>query len=303
MNSSIIPECEAISGLADVGLWGFLKNFYNLRQRIHAMIDTLLPILREASQIILDIYADETRFNTEIKGDDSPLTEADRKANRMICDALQDYFPDIPIISEENKAVPYAERSRYDRFFLVDPLDGTKEFIKRNGEFTVNIAYIEGHHPVGGFVYVPCTDMAYMAERTKGAFAIDKNDQKTGLRSKPFHLTDPGLKLVASRSHMDPLTQKIMSLLDAPEVVSTGSSLKFLLIAEGKAHFYPRLAPTMEWDTAAAQCVLEEAGGSVVQYDDLLPLVYNKENLRNPYFLATGAMLDPETLTNLIQQL
>ena len=121
------------------------------------MIETILPILRAASEAILEIYSDESRFNTEIKGDSSPLTEADKRANKIICDALQDSYPDIPIISEENKEAPYEERAGYERFFLVDPLDGTKEFIKRNGEFTVNIAYVEGHSPVGGFVHVPCT--------------------------------------------------------------------------------------------------------------------------------------------------
>lgn len=267
------------------------------------MTDLILPILREASRAILDIYADESRFNTELKGDSSPLTEADKRANKIICDALKDSFADIPIISEENKEAPYSERAGYDKFFLVDPLDGTKEFIKRNGEFTVNIAYVEGHSPVGGFVYVPCTGMAYMAEQAKGAFSISEDNQKTALRSTPFYLMDEGLKLVASRSHIDPLTEKIMAQLNHPEIVSTGSSLKFLLIAEGKAHFYPRLAPTMEWDTGAAQCVLEEAGGSVLQYDSLLPLVYNKENLLNPYFLATGALLDPETLVTLLKSL
>lgn len=267
------------------------------------MTEAILPILRNASRAILEIYADESRFNTEIKGDSSPLTEADKRANKIICDALKDIYPDIPIISEENKNAPYTERAKYDRFFLVDPLDGTKEFIKRNGEFTVNIAYVEGHSPVAGFVFVPCTGMAYMAEQAKGAVSIDEDNVVTALRSKPFYLTDKGLKLVASRSHIDPLTEKIMSHLNAPDIVSTGSSLKFLLIAEGKAHFYPRLAPTMEWDTAAAQCVLEEAGGSVLQFENLSPLVYNKENLLNPYFIATGSLLDPETLAGLLKKL
>jgi 3'(2'), 5'-bisphosphate nucleotidase len=280
-----------------------IKKFYNLQKVKFQMTEAILPILREAGKAILEIYADESRFNTEIKGDSSPLTEADRRANKIICDALTDIYPDIPIISEENKEAPYSERAGYEKFFLVDPLDGTKEFIKRNGEFTVNIAYVEGHSPVGGFVYVPCTGVAYMAEQAKGAFSVSGENLVTALKSRPFSLMDEGLKLVASRSHRDHLTEKIMSCLNAPDIVSTGSSLKFLLIAEGKAHFYPRLAPTMEWDTAAAQCVLEESGGSVLQFDTLSPLVYNKENLRNPYFIATGSLLDPETLTGLLQKL
>ncbi len=265
------------------------------------MTNKILPILREASRAILEIYADEDRFKAELKADNSPLTAADKRANQIICDALTDLYPDIPIISEENKQAAYEMRSGYTRYFLVDPLDGTKEFIKRNGEFTVNIAYLEGQLLVGGFVFVPCTGMAYMAEHGGGAYTISADNEKTLLRSQPFYLMDEGLNVVASRSHRDPMTEKIISALNTPEIVSTGSSLKFLLIAEGRAHFYPRLAPTMEWDTAAAQCVLEEAGGSVLQYNSLLPLVYNKPDLLNPHFIAMGALLDPESLVDLLQ--
>jgi 3'(2'), 5'-bisphosphate nucleotidase len=265
------------------------------------MTDTILPILREASKAILDIYADEDRFNTEIKGDNSPLTEADKQANKIICEALADHFPGIPVISEETKQAAYDIRAAYKHFFLVDPLDGTKEFIKRNGEFTINIAYVEGHHPLGGFVYVPCTSMAYMSFYGDGAYRISVDGIKSELRSNPFNLLDHELRVVASRSHRDPMTEKIISRLNGPEIVSTGSSLKFLLIAEGKADFYPRLAPTMEWDTAAAQCILEEAGGSVLQYPGLQPVIYNKPDLLNPYFIATGALLDPESLPDLLE--
>ena len=267
------------------------------------MTDKILPVLIEASKAILDIYADEGRFNTEIKGDNSPLTEADKQSNSIICEALTDLFPGIPVISEETKQAAYEERAGYDQFFLVDPLDGTKEFIRRNGEFTINIAYVEGHHPMGGFVYVPCTGLAYMAEYGMGAYSITPEGDRTLLKSQRFSMLDSGLKVVASRSHRDPMTEKIISLLNAPEIVATGSSLKFLLIAEGKANFYPRLAPTMEWDTAAAQCVLEEAGGSILRFDDLLPLVYNKPDLLNPHFIAAGAMLNPEELVTLLERL
>lgn len=266
------------------------------------MTETILPILREASKAILDIYADEDRFHTELKGDDSPLTEADKRANRIICEALADHFPDIPVISEENKQVAYEDRAAYKHFFLIDPLDGTKEFIKRNGEFTINIAYIEGHHPIGGFVFVPCTSVGYMAFYGDGAYRISPEGEKTVLRSGPFNIMDSQLRVVASRSHRDLMTDHIISKLRDPEIISTGSSLKFLLIAEGKADFYPRLAPTMEWDTAAAQCILEESGGSVLQYPILTPVVYNKPDLFNPYFIATGALLDPESLPDLLRE-
>lgn len=271
-----------------------------MRFATDTMKDKILPVLKEASLAILDIYADEDRFHTEIKGDASPLTEADKRSNKIICEALADIYPGIPVISEEMKQAAYAERAPYTAYFLVDPLDGTKEFIKRNGEFTINIAYLEGQNPVGGFVYVPCTDTAYLAEYGQGAVRITHDGVHTLLQSQPFHLMDEGLKVVASRSHRDPMTEKIINALTSPDIVSIGSSLKFLLIAEGKAHFYPRLAPTMEWDTAAAQCVLEEAGGSVVQLNSLIPLVYNKPDLLNPYFIASGALLDPESLAGLL---
>ena len=267
------------------------------------MTDSILPILQEASKAILDIYADEASFNTELKGDSSPLTEADKRANQIICKALGDLFPGIPVISEETKQALYSERAHYTDYFLVDPLDGTREFIKRNGEFTINIAYLEGHQPMGGYVFVPCTGMAYVAEYAGGAYRIDGEGVKTELKSQAFRLTDPGLNVVASRSHRDSMTDKIISGLWEPVIVSTGSSLKFLLVAEGKANFYPRLAPTMEWDTAAAQCILEESGGSLLQFDNLQPLVYNKPDLLNPHFIAMGALLDPESLVNLLRTL
>jgi 3'(2'), 5'-bisphosphate nucleotidase len=267
------------------------------------MTNTLLPVLQAASKAILEIYADEDRFKTEIKGDNSPLTAADKRSNQIICEALADLFPGIPVISEETRQAPYEVRAGYRHFFLVDPLDGTKEFIKRNGEFTINIAYVEGHNPIGGFVYVPCSSVAYSAFYGDGAFRIAPDGTKTSLRTQPFNLMDEHLKVVASRSHRDPMTEQIISRLNHPEIVSVGSSLKFLLIADGKADFYPRLAPTSEWDTAAAQCILEEAGGSILQYPILHPVVYNKPDLLNPHFIAMGALIDPESLPELISGL
>ena len=264
-----------------------------------SMIDSILPILRKASKAIMDVYSDEERFNVQMKEDNSPLTEADKLANDIIVDGLTALYPDVPIISEESQQMDYRQRADYHHFFLVDPLDGTKEFIKRNGEFTINIAFIENHSPAGGYVFVPATGVAYFAERYKGAFKIDVDNQSAEIKSVPFYLMDAGIKVVASRSHRDDATMRIISSLNQPELVSSGSSLKFIMIAEGLAHFYPRLAPTMEWDTAAAQCILEEAGGSVVRVDDLQPLVYNKADLLNPHFIAMGALLDPEMLNNI----
>lgn len=249
--------------------------------------ESVISIARDAGAAILDIYANEADFNVEVKSDDSPLTKADRAANKVICDGLEKLSEVFPIISEENKAIPYEERKDFERFWLVDPLDGTKEFIKRNGEFTVNIALVEGAQPIFGVVYAPVLDEVYWAIKGQGAWMM-KGTDKTTLEALSFKMTDPGLKVVCSRSHLNEGTQAFIDALDTPEKVSKGSSLKFLLMAKGDAHVYPRLGPTMEWDTGAAQIVLEEAGGSVIDEETKEPLRYNKENLLNPYFIAYG---------------
>ncbi|WP_235296748.1 3'(2'),5'-bisphosphate nucleotidase CysQ [Portibacter marinus] len=247
-------------------------------------LDELLGIAKKAGEAILEIYNSDD-FGVEVKGDDSPLTKADKMANEIICSGLLDLFPEIPIISEENKQIPYSVRSKYPHFWLVDPLDGTKEFIKRNGDFTVNIALIQNNVVIGGIVYTPVTEDLYYAYRNAGAFHVN-GGTKTPLASKPFHLNDIGLRVVCSRSHLNEDTQHFVDGLNQPNLVSRGSSLKFLILASGDAELYPRLAPTMEWDTAAAQIILEEAGGKVINEETGQPLIYNKEVLRNPYFVA-----------------
>lgn len=239
-------------------------------------------IAREAGLAILDIYNRPGDWQVEIKGDDSPLTQADRVSNEIIVRQL----PEYPIISEENKEIPFAERQTYTRCWLVDPLDGTKEFIQRNGDFTVNIALVENGAPILGVVHIPATNETYWAVKGAGAFL-----EEAPLQAATFALTDPGLKVVASRSHSNPETEAFIAGLNQPELVSRGSALKFLLLASGQAHVYPRLAPTMEWDTGAAQIVLEEAGGAVLQATTGAPLQYNKENLLNPHFIAYGQRL------------
>ena len=269
---------------------------------MNAMSEAILPILKTAGKAILDVYENESLFNTEYKDDRSPLTEADKRSNHIICDSLAKLFPHIPIISEENKQATYAERSAYKSLFLVDPLDGTKEFIKRNGEFTINIAYVEDEKVVAGYVYIPVTQETYFAEKFEGAWSM-KDEKLINLRSRSFHLMDKNVKVVASRSHRDLRTDKIISLLNEPQIVSIGSALKFIKIAVGEADFYPRLAPTMEWDTAAAQCIVEEAGGSVIRFDNRLPVTYNKVDLLSPYFIAFGRLLDPESLFEMMDKL
>ena len=246
-------------------------------------------IAREAGKRILEVYDDDD-FGVETKSDDSPLTRADRLSNEVICNGLEALDMNFPIISEENRDVPYEERKDYEMFWLVDPLDGTKEFIKRNGEFTVNIALIQGHAPLMGVVYVPVTDELYYGVIGLGAFK-QTSDGVEAIKASSFRMDDPGLSVVCSRSHLNDETQAFVDALNEPQTVSRGSSLKFLVVAEGKAQLYPRIAPTMEWDTGAAQCILEAAGGKVVQYGTSTPLQYNKENLLNPYFTASGDVI------------
>lgn len=252
-----------------------------------SLVEPLKAIALEAGAAILDVYNNAESFEVEDKVDKTPLTMADKKSNAIICEGLEQLPASIPIISEENKAIPYDERKHFEYFWLVDPLDGTKEFIKRNGEFTVNIALVEKDRPVLGVVYAPVLDEMYWAVREEGAF-LEKNGKKTRLKAASFQLSDAGLKVVCSRSHLNPATQEFVDRLIEPDLVPKGSSLKFLILARGQAHAYPRLGPTMEWDTGAAQIVLEEAGGQVLENEIKEPLKYNKESLLNPYFLAYG---------------
>lgn len=241
-------------------------------------------IAREAGRRILDVY--ERGFEVEEKEDRSPLTEADRASHEIISERLKQLTPDVPVLSEESASVPHERRADWRRFWLVDPLDGTKEFINRNGEFTVNIALIEGDRPVLGVVYVPVTGLAYFASAGSGAFKQKGECEIQPICSRRFNSGNP--VVVASRSHAGPETEAFLKSLGAHDVVSMGSALKFCLVAEGTADVYPRLGPTMEWDTAAAQCVVEAAGGRVTDLQRR-PLRYNKPDLHNPWFMVSGA--------------
>jgi len=254
---------------------------------LNAICEAVKKIAVEAGIAIMDIYQHEENFGVTHKKDDSPLTIADGKANQIICDQLLKLTPNIPIISEENKEIDYKERETFDYAWLVDPLDGTKEFIKRNGDFTVNIALLHYGKTVMGVVYIPVTKAIYAAIYDKGAYET-VGDKTTKLKAPAFNMSDKGLGVVCSRSHLNEGTANFIAQLNDPKKVSRGSSLKFLILAKGEAHVYPRLAPTMEWDTGAAQIILEEAGGKVISEDSKQPLAYNKENLLNPYFIAYG---------------
>ena len=253
------------------------------------LVDEVIKISKKAGEQILTVYEDEEKFNIELKDDESPLTRADQLANEVIVQGLRNLNVEYPIISEENRQIPFSKRRDFTKFWLVDPLDGTKEFIKRNGEFTVNIALVENGSPIMGVVYVPVLDEVYYAWKGGGSY-FAKKDEVRELAVPNFCDDDEGIRVVCSRSHINDETQNFIGQFRNPQAVSKGSSLKFLLIASGEAEIYPRLGPTMEWDTGAAQIILEEAGGEVLQYDTMQPLVYNKENLLNPYFIARASM-------------
>lgn len=248
-------------------------------------IDTAIEAAFSAGKEIMKVYekADDER-EIEKKADNSPLTLADRKAHETIVGFLKN--TPLPILSEEGKNIPYNERKNWDAFWMVDPLDGTKEFIKRNGEFTVNIALIESNQPTWGVVYAPVLGQLFAVDQHGKGFLME-HGVKTFLPEieAPFDKTRNGLSVVASRSHLNDETQEFLSELKDPEIVSMGSSLKFMMLALGRADVYPRFAPTMEWDTAAAHAVLKATGRNVYQMSGE-ELEYNKENLLNPWFMA-----------------
>ncbi len=255
-------------------------NDFDPKEHLSAVCD----IARDAGRVILDVY--ERDFSVEEKEDRTPLTEADRAAHKIICAKLEALTPGVPVLSEESAKVDYEKRAGWKRFWLVDPLDGTKEFINRNGEFTVNIALIDGSQPVLGVVYVPVTGLTYFASAGAEAFKQKGECEVQPIKVRRFAGGKP--IVVASRSHAGPETEAFLKNLGEHDVVSMGSALKLCLVAQGTADVYPRLGPTMEWDTAAAQCVVEEAGGRVTDLDRQ-PLAYNKTSLLNPSFLVSGA--------------
>lgn len=253
------------------------------------IVDQLIEIVKKAHREILAVYESED-LGVDYKSDESPLTAADQAANAIICEGLDRLPENYPVISEENKAVAYEIRKNYPRYWLVDPLDGTKEFIRRNGEFTVNIALVQQEAPVFGIVGVPVSGEIYWAAKGSGAWKMDAFGKKQKIVASSFTMDDPGLTVVASRSHLNEATATYIGQLKDPELLSRGSSLKLLALATGEAQLYPRLAPTMEWDIAAAQIILEEAGGKVCRHSDNQPLNYNKPDLLNPSFVAYGKL-------------
>ncbi len=251
---------------------------------LQQFIEPVLELAVRSGDAILEVYA--TDFDVQQKDDASPLTQADMASHRRIDQGLRALTPDIPVLSEESGLPAFAERSQWDKYWLVDPLDGTKEFVNRNGEFTVNIALIERNRPVFGVVHVPVTNKTYIGCDGYGAEmrSAAAESQKISIAEKS---AEP-VRVVGSRSHRGSSLDGFLENLGDFEMLSMGSSLKFCLVAEGAADIYPRLGPTSEWDTAAAQAVVEQAGGCVVTLDGK-PLSYNcKSDILNPHFLVIG---------------
>jgi len=244
-------------------------------------IEEIKDIALNAGDAIMQIYNED--FEVQYKEDSSPLTQADLKANEIICGSLQKLYPSIPIMSEENIQTPYEKRKKWKYYWCIDPIDGTKEFVKKNGEFTVNIALVYKNEPVLGVVYAPVLNDMYSAKKGEGAF---KNGKKLPLQinSNP----QEKLTVVASKSHLSKENQDFIDTLETKKIVqiSKGSSLKLCMVAEGVADIYPRLSPTSEWDTAAADAIVRVSGKMTYTFNTKTPLPYNKEDLRNSYFIV-----------------
>lgn len=261
---------------------------------ITEVMEAAIKAAYKAGLEILKVY--ETPFSVEQKADLSPLTLADRKAHEAIVDGLRQTH--IPILSEEGREIPYSERKEWPRFWMVDPLDGTKEFVKRNGEFTVNIALIENGNSVAGVIYAPVTGIMYFGIPGMGAHKLTGFDNPDSKLSEwreeatklPLHTEDRIFTVVGSRSHKSQETADFMDKLSTEHgeinVVSMGSSLKICLVAEGVADIYPRFAPTMEWDTAAGHAIAKAAGKEIYDQSTANPMIYNKENLLNNWFVV-----------------
>ena len=251
---------------------------------IKYLLEQVKQIAYQAGKNIMEIY--EQGYAIEEKQDNTPLTEADMAAHKVIEQGLQALTPGIPILSEESKPIPYEQRSRWAHYWLIDPLDGTREFIKRNGEFSVNIALIQDQQPIVGIVYAPVIGCLYYGAKGIGAFKKSSIDDP-----RPIHVRSSCTKKVivaGSRSHHGDEFKRFVSKLEDHEIIHMGSALKSCLVAEGKADIYARLGPTSEWDTAAGQIIVEEAGGLITD-TNMQPLRYNtKEELLNPHFFAFG---------------
>lgn len=256
---------------------------------MQALLNDVIKVAKQAGEKILEVY-NSNDFDVQIKGDDSPLTKADLAAHNVIVNFLESAYPDIPCLSEESTGITFEQRKDWNECFIIDPLDGTKEFIARNGEFTVNIALQKNGKCVLGVIYVPVEDTLYYAADGIGAFKQHQNNQAVPIKVRALKEVDnkKHFTIVASRRHGLDKVEALCQNLSSYDLTSRGSSLKMCMVAEGSADFYPRLALTSEWDTAAAQAIVEQAGGRIVQLD-FSDMTYNqKENILNPFFLVLG---------------
>ncbi|MFI5305502.1 MAG: 3'(2'),5'-bisphosphate nucleotidase CysQ [Nitrospiria bacterium] len=244
----------------------------------------VVQLSEEAGRAIMSVYSGGD-FGTTLKADHSPLTRADTESHNIILQGLKLLSPQLHLLSEESEEPPYSERRTWDSYWLADPLDGTKEFINHTGEFTVNIALIEKGNPILGVIHIPFSGISYFAFRGNGAYK--KEPGKMPYRISTGDYRDQKLKIICSRLHQGAVLEDFLKKIKGYESVNVGSSIKFCLIADGSAHLYPRLSPTMEWDTAAGQCIVSEAGGTVTDFERN-PLKYNKPNLENPNFIVCG---------------
>lgn len=250
------------------------------------LLNGVIGLAKKAGEEILGIYRRPEDIAVQTKSDESPLTQADLIAHHLITDGLQQLTPSLPVLSEESIAIPFVERQKWQQYWLVDPLDGTKEFIQKTDDFTVNIALIENHRPILGVVYVPVEKLCYFAMQGKGAFKQIGETPPQQINTR--HNAHESLVVVASRRHGVRELQAFLERLGDHTIVHRGSALKFCIVAEGVADIYPRFGPTSEWDTAAGQCIVEAAGGKVVDLNGQ-PLRYNsKQSLLNPSFVVEG---------------
>ena len=256
-------------------------------------IEPLLQLMSQANQLANDIYQtylETDQISSQFKKDQSPVTQADLAVNRLLCQGLQQLYPDIPIISEENQSIDYQVRKHYPLYWCIDPIDGTKEFLNKNGEFTINIGLVSHQRSVLGLVSHPPENTIYYAIRNQGAWLLQEGKKK----QLPLSQVNRQIPIiVCSRSHLNHDTQQFLEQFTDYQMISRGSSLKCLAVARGDADIYPRMNGSMEWDTCASQIIVEEAGAHMLQADSLLPLLYNKPNLLNPYFIVQR--LDPKS--------
>lgn len=260
---------------------------YSIQEDLFLNKEKVFEILFEAGKAIMQFYNKEGGPAIKYKEDNSPVTEADIIANSIITQGLAGVIPGISMISEESEIQPYNIRKNCEYIWLIDPLDGTKEFINKTDEFSINVALIYKKRSVAGFIYLPVYKKLYYAFKGKGAFELN-DDNTNQIYCSKFSLDQEGLRVVISRSHMDAFTREEIQRLKSPKKIVLGSALKFISIAKGDSDYYPRMIHIMEWDTAAGQIIIEEAGGS---FEDALtgnPLEYNKPSLINPYFIASG---------------